>query len=1225
MNSTENVYNQLELLRLENLKFKQELNSLKETLLQYQKVETKNFSGKPMPGDIFGNPLQMYRLIVETADEGIWLCDKEARIIFVNKRLTEMLGYSHEEMIGKIAFEFISPDELENSINNFERRLAGFKDQYEKKIRCKNGSFIWTSITALPFKDSSGNIIGALGMITDITENKRYQEELKESEEKFSSAFKSNPNALVLSRVEDGTIIDINETFLKLFEWDRREVLERTSLALNMFDHEEERNKVISLLKKEGHVRNFEINVKLKSGEIRNVLLSTEFIQTGNQKNMLTTIQDITDRKKIEKELQESKEQYKVLFESIDEGYCVIEMKIEPGEPLDYRFIEINESFEKQSTLENAKGKWMRELRPDHEESWFEIYRDIALTGKPRRFEHGGKALDNRWFTLYAFRIGAPEQKRVAVIFNDISAKKIAENQLRLSEERFRTLVTASSQVLYRMSPDWSEMYQLHSRGFLANTEKPNKNWLNEYIHPDDQIYVSNAIKIAIETKSVFELEHRVKKTDETWGWTFSRAVPMLDENGNIQEWFGAANDITEARLSAETIKRNETLLKQAGFLANLGAWELEFEGNNNINENPLRWSEQVYRIFGYKQGDIIVTNQLFFERIHPADREMVRNAVAEALSEKKPYYIEHRIIRADNVERTVLEHAEILFDAHGNPVRMIGAVQDITEQKMARESVINSEIKFRRLFETMTQGVIYYDNKGKAISANAGAEKILGKSFEQMAEETANGSFFPAVLEDLTVITPETHPVNMAIQTGTPVYDRVIGMFNVNEQQLKWVLMSVVPHDTESVDTAHAFSVFSDITERKLAEIELNKKNRELKAAYEKAEENDKLKSAFIANLSHEIRTPMNGILGFAELLKNDALSEESQKLYLETITNSGNRMLDIIYDLVDISKLETGQIHVKPEIFDVSTKIDKLYRIFQPEANKKGVTLKAVIQLPPDKMRIKADRSKLLRVLSNLLKNALRFTYSGSIEFGCKLKSNNYLFYVKDTGLGIKKEQQSIIFNSFRQGDTTHSGIHEGTGLGLTICKSYVELMGGNISVESTPLKGSTFSFTIPINGDFKNTGIEDDSTANMTEVPPIGTAQKRSDYTTVLVAEDEDEIYFYLQELLKLYGIKTVYARDGIEAIEIIKNNKPIDLILMDIKMPRMDGLEATRQIRTFRPDIPIIAQTAFNTDEDIQNALKAGCNDHISKPFNKDVLLKKIWQNVKSQKNEIKLNI
>jgi signal transduction histidine kinase len=285
------------------------------------------------------------------------------------------------------------------------------------------------------------------------------------------------------------------------------------------------------------------------------------------------------------------------------------------------------------------------------------------------------------------------------------------------------------------------------------------------------------------------------------------------------------------------------------------------------------------------------------------------------------------------------------------------------------------------------------------------------------------------------------------------------MGIQNPKTASFVWVLVSSVPQFRKNESVPYqVFTTITDITQLKNTELALIK-------AKEKAEESDRLKSVFMANMSHEIRTPMNGILGFADLLKIPELSGESHKMYIDAITQSGRRMLDIINDLIDISKIEAGQTEVKNENTNIPALIRELVMFFRPESEKRGIYLRSEIQLPEDVQMLMTDRTKLGQIITNLIKNALKFTpRDGMIEIGCRLhEEDRILIYVKDSGMGIRKELQGKIFERFRQGDSAE--LHEGVGLGLAISKAYAEMLGGKMDLDSEPGKGSLFFFTIPV----------------------------------------------------------------------------------------------------------------------------------------------------------------
>jgi PAS domain S-box-containing protein len=383
---------------------------------------------------------------------------------------------------------------------------------------------------------------------------------------------------------------------------------------------------------------------------------------------------------------------------------------------------------------------------------------------------------------------------------------------------------------------------------------------------------------------------------------------------------------------------------------------------------------------------------------------------------------------------------------------------------------------------------------------------------------------------------------------------------------------------------------VASDITVRKRTE-------KELVNARLKAEESDRLKSAFLANMSHEIRTPMNGILGFTELLKTPKLTGKEQQNYIGIIEKSGARMLNIINDIINISKIESGQIEISVSNININEQLADIYNFFKPEAIHKNLNISFKNGLPTNKAFIKTDKEKLYAILTNLVKNALKFTKSGSIEFGYKVNGDFFEFYIKDSGPGIFHEQRAYIFERFRQGSESLTRNYEGAGLGLAISKAYVEVLGGTIWVESEIEKGSTFYFTIPYVCPFEEK-IQLNTVA--------GEEIQKNGKLKIVVAEDDEISRILLNIMIENLADEIFHAVNSIEAVEACRNNPDIDLVLMDINMSGMDGYEATRQIRMFNKEVIIIAQTAYALSIDREKALAAGCNDYISKPVSRKAL-------------------
>jgi CheY-like chemotaxis protein len=352
---------------------------------------------------------------------------------------------------------------------------------------------------------------------------------------------------------------------------------------------------------------------------------------------------------------------------------------------------------------------------------------------------------------------------------------------------------------------------------------------------------------------------------------------------------------------------------------------------------------------------------------------------------------------------------------------------------------------------------------------------------------------------------------------------------------------------------------------------------------------------------MSHEIRTPMNGILGFSALLKEPDLTGDEQQNYIRIIEKSGARMLNTINNIVDISKIEAGLMKVDLKEANLNEQIEYIYTFFKPEVEKKGMSLFFNNSLLAKETLTVTDPEKINAILTNLVKNAIKYTNEGSIELGCDKRGEYFQFYVRDTGIGIDKNRQEAIFERFIQADIFDKHAYQGSGLGLSISKAYVEMLGGKIWVDSEPGKGSIFYFTIPhrkvrqsLNHDANSVFQEDTS-------PQLNNLK-------ILIADDDETSDFLITRILKKNNHGILHAKTGIETIEMCRKNPGLDLILMDIRMPGMNGYDATRQIRQFNETVIIIAQTAFALSGDREKSLDAGCNEYLSKPVDKDELLR-----------------
>ena len=566
-------------------------------------------------------------------------------------------------------------------------------------------------------------------------------------------------------------------------------------------------------------------------------------------------------------------------------------------------------------------------------------------------------------------------------------------------------------------------------------------------------------------------------------------------------------------------------------------------------------------------------------------NREERNSVISALLSGKDVGGKEFKFRRKNGDIMSGLFSAKIIY-VNKEP-HMISSVDDITERKKAENLLKESELKSLSMMENSADAIFITNQQGKYVYTNKAVSALLGYTSKEMKTKTFADISHPNKISEYFEV------FNKIINEGKAYSE--IELLKKDGNYISTDLnAALLPDGT-------IYGSCRDITERRQQETELI-------AAKEKAEESDRLKSAFLTNMSHEIRTPMNGILGFAELLKEPNLSSDDMQDYIQTIQISGARMLNTINNIVDISKIESGLIQMDFKETNINEKMDFTYKFFKPDAEIKGLQLVLKDRLQSKESIIKTDNEKVYGIITNLIRNAIKFTFEGSIEFGSEKKGDYLEFYVKDTGVGIPQSQRQFIFERFRQGSELHNRGYEGSGLGLSISKSYVEMLGGKIWMESEEGLGSTFYFTIPYNAVSEEKIEITNSDSQGHEVVPLQNLK-------ILIVEDDEISHSLLSLTLDKISSEVLHAITGVEAVEACKNNSDLDLVLMDIRMPRMDGLEATRQIRQFNKSIIIIAQTAFGFVSDREKALVAGCNDYISKPINKTLLFELIKKHIK----------
>ncbi|MCF8309763.1 MAG: PAS domain S-box protein, partial [Bacteroidales bacterium] len=788
------------------------------------------------------------------------------------------------------------------------------------------------------------------------------------------------------------------------------------------------------------------------------------------------------------------------------------------------------------------------------------------------------RASDQQILTVRSVAEYDPQKNIVTGIIQDISDIKAKEEELAANYQLLH--IAGKSAKFGGWSSDlrtnelkWSpEAARIHEvpEGFSPSQEDA----IN-YVAPEWRERVWEMYRACAEEGTPFDEELEIITGKGNRLWVRNSGEALKDEYGNIIKIQGAVQDINKQKQAEEELRKSEERWQFALEGAGDGVWDW------NLKTNEVFFSRQWKNMLGYNEEEISSNLDEWKKRIHPADKEKAMEDLDKHLQgETNVYTHEQRLLCKDGSYKWILNRSKVFsHDSEGQPLRMIGTHSDIHEKKINELELKKTRFGIDKaqlgIYQVDEKGIIHYANDHACESLGYNKDELIGISIFNIDPN----------------FTPETfkHHRSRVKEKQSATITSTNRRKDGSEFPVE-VTVTYFEYQGELL----SYSFVKDITERE-------NMIKELKDAKEKAEESDRLKSAFLANMSHEIRTPMNGILGFIDLLQDTALSEEQREHYISIVKKGGNRLLDTINDIIEISKLEAGQVSLHKTTVDLPEVLGYFHDFYKKQADENGLDFRVNNTLEGKADKIITDKTKLESILGNLIKNAFKFTTQGFIEMGCQLENDEIVFYVMDSGIGIPQDRLNAIFERFMQADLDITRPHEGSGLGLSIAKGYTEMLGGRIWVVSEEEKGSTFYVAIPYQPTQKNV----DNEAAYQESNDVNGHNK-----TILVVEDEEYSYVFLQIILSNYNFNVIRARHGAEAVNIFEKNQYINLVLMDLKMPVMDGYEATRQIRKIDKQIPIIAQTAYAMEGDQKKALDAGCDEYIIKPVKKENLMQVI---------------
>ncbi|MHC1776884.1 MAG: PAS domain S-box protein [Lentimicrobium sp.] len=513
-------------------------------------------------------------------------------------------------------------------------------------------------------------------------------------------------------------------------------------------------------------------------------------------------------------------------------------------------------------------------------------------------------------------------------------------------------------------------------------------------------------------------------------------------------------------------------------------------------------------------------------------------------------------------------------------PGRMVAIFSDITNRKQAEEDLHESQ----QLFETLTRvspvGIFRTDASGATTFVNPKWTELTGLSFQDAMDFKYLSAIHPDDRDE------RVKEWNTAVKKAKPVVSEY--RFLRSDGSIIWVQGHAVPEFADGRLKGYIGTI-TDISELKRFEHELLHER-------DKAEASNRLKTTFMGNISHEIRTPLNGIIGFAELISSGNNTKEENEECIGFLNNSINRLTRIIDNIMDLSMMMSGNITVKSENFRLDLLLKEVVQQHELMATGKNLHFNIVELSHLAGKRVISDQSLIKRIFNELLSNAVKFTNQGSVGMVCQLNNNTLTFTVKDSGIGISQHLLPYIFEPFVQEDVYSARVNNSNGLGLSIVNEAVNLLGGKVVAESTPGSGTSITVSLPVT---------EVASENDTAVYKPG-AFRKNDQPVILIVEDEEINMIYLRRILNMKDYKLFLANNGLEAIKLVEQGNPIDLILMDMKMPGMDGFETTRRIKEINPEMRIAAITAYASESDRKECMEAGCDEYLSKPFQKNDL-------------------
>jgi PAS domain S-box-containing protein len=1141
------------------------------------------------------------RALLEAITESVLLIKPDGTGILANSITLERLRITEEQFKDRNIYAMQPPEIAEN-----RKRQVELAVQTRQAVRFEDiryGRHILNIVN--PVLDDEGAVSRLAIFSFDITELKKAEEEIS----RLSRVVVQMGDTVIITDVQ-GCIEYVNPAFEKLTGYSAAETVGKTPRILKSGLQTQEFYESFWRTILSGNVFEGEVKNRKKNGELFVEIKTITPVMNAQGKviNFIATGKDITDRKRVEEQLLASEHRNKAIVDAIPD--LLFRVKTD-GTFLDY-IAKTNENL--YAPPEAFIGKKISDVLPaDVAELSLAMIQKAYEQKSVQTFEYRLRLGDN-WQTFEARVVANASDEESVLIVRDVTEQRKMEAEIRKSEEKYRLLSeeleqrvnerTAEVQDLYDNAP--TGYHSLDIQGVFRMINETELKWLGytreevvgklrlvDLMAPEDTRNFERNYPIFKEQGHIENVEYTLRRKDGSFLPIVMNATAIYDKNGEYILSRSTLVDNTERKKNQDALRQSEALYRALFENSNDGIYLQSPEGVE------LRANRRGLDMLGYTPEEYQVLSEVTKNAMAPEEQNQDDSDRFEAVLRGEAVPLYERTFIKKNAGRLEVEiNLSAVRDESGNVILVQSVVRDITERKAIEAEIRRVNTLSDAAFELAQAGYWFapFDDSGCCISSDRVIEIHGDDSHADHRYHIRNDWFMNIRMANEDLAAKAYQALEDVFAGRSERYDAEYAYRRPKDGKVIWVhSIGNVVRDG-SGKAAGISGVDQDITQQKIMEHELNN-------AKEAAEAANKAKSVFLANMSHEIRTPMNAILGFTQILLKDQDLVEKNRNYLEIINRSGEHLLTLINEILEMSKIEAGHVTYNPVTFNLSLLIHDIRSMFIPKMEAKDLSM--ALDLAPDMPEyIISDENKVKEILINLLGNAVKFTQKGGVTLRTRVERNPkredpkaliIFLDIEDTGIGIEKDEIPRLFKAFEQ---TRSGAQSigGTGLGLTISQSHARLMGGEITITSTPGVGSCFHVRLEAQVSEPIREAADLPHRHVTGLKP-GTREIK-----VLIVDDHEENRLVLKEMLDPVGITTRFAENGQVAVDIARSWLP-EVILMDLRMPHMNGFDASKEIKSDQhsKDIHVVAVTASILDVDQRRVVESGMTGYVRKPF------------------------